>query len=221
MFSVANSQESELFENTWYLIFVKSDDMSASFNVAAINPPNVPYLIISEDLNFNGEGVCNIFNGTYDYYSPHILHATNFTGTSDDCGVNVYNRLEFSYFQFISGEFWYEILNDGEGLVLNASSPLGGEAVFKNYVLSTNDFFKNELSVYPNPVNDVLNLGSKNELGNSIIKIFNIEGKLLITENSAFENQISIGVSELSSGIYFLNIEDENGNRAMKKFIKQ
>ncbi|QQX78185.1 T9SS type A sorting domain-containing protein [Aequorivita iocasae] len=51
--------------------------------------------------------------------------------------------------------------------------------------------------------------------------LIHIEGKLLSVQNVTLENQTSIDVSNLTSGIYFLNIEDENGNTTTKKFIKQ
>lgn len=77
-------------------------------------------------------------------------------------------------------------------------------------------------SLYPNPVNNELMLNSsKTEIGNLKIKIYNIEGKLLNSQNLEIEKQASINVSTLSSGIYFLNIENENGNVVVKKFIKE
>lgn len=82
---------------------------------------------------------------------------------------------------------------------------------------------ENELSkfsIHPNPAKNQLFLNSKKPAGNLKVKIFNIEGKLLSTQNVAFENQTSINVSQLTSGIYFLNIEDENGKTEVKKFIK-
>lgn len=75
-------------------------------------------------------------------------------------------------------------------------------------------------SLYPNPVKEKLFLSITNTTTNLKIKIFNIEGKLLIIENVAFKNRVSLDVSQLSRGIYFLNIEDENGNTAIKKFVK-
>lgn len=66
-----------------------------------------------------------------------------------------------------------------------------------------------------------LYLKSKSEITNINIKIFNIEGKILSIQNVAIENQTSVAVSSLMSGIYFLKIEDENGNSAVKKFMKE
>jgi hypothetical protein len=76
-------------------------------------------------------------------------------------------------------------------------------------------------SIHPNPAKSELFITAQNTAGNLKVKIFNIEGKLLSTHNLEVANQNSIDVSSLTSGIYFLNIEDENGNTTTKKFIKQ
>lgn len=76
-------------------------------------------------------------------------------------------------------------------------------------------------SLFPNPAKNELLLNSKNTTGKLNIKIFNIEGKLLSSQNLVFEKQVAVDVSNLSSGIYFLNIEDERGNITNKKFIKE
>ncbi len=76
-------------------------------------------------------------------------------------------------------------------------------------------------SIFPNPVKNELTILSNKEKENLKIKIFNIQGKLLNTQNLDFEKQASINVSSLANGIYFLNIEDENGSVKVKKFIKE
>jgi|GEM_PF-411451 hypothetical protein len=76
-------------------------------------------------------------------------------------------------------------------------------------------------SIHPNPAKNELFITAQNTTGNLKIKIFNIEGKLLSNQNIALTNQTSIDVSSLTSGIYFLNIEDKNSNTTIKKFIKQ
>lgn len=38
------------------------------------------------------------------------------------------------------------------------------------------------------------------------------------SENVVLEKQVSVDVSNLSMGIYFLNIKDKNGSTAIKKF---
>ncbi len=76
-------------------------------------------------------------------------------------------------------------------------------------------------SIHPNPAKNELFITAQNTTENLKIKIFNIEGKLLRAQSITLQDQKAIDVSQLLSGIYFLNIEDENGNTAVKKFIKQ
>jgi type IX secretion system substrate protein len=76
-------------------------------------------------------------------------------------------------------------------------------------------------SIHPNPAKNELFITAQNTTQNLKIKIFNIEGKLVSTQNITLPDQKAIDVSQLVSGIYFLNIEEENGNTTTKKFIKQ
>jgi type IX secretion system substrate protein len=76
-------------------------------------------------------------------------------------------------------------------------------------------------SIHPNPAKDELFITAQNTTENLKIKIFNIEGKLLSAQSITLQDQKAIDVSQLLNGIYFLNIEDENGNTTTKKFIKQ
>ncbi len=80
---------------------------------------------------------------------------------------------------------------------------------------------KGTFSLNQNPVGENLVLNSPTFTGNAKLQIFNIEGRLLSIQNATFENQVSIDVSNLSSGIYFLNIKTENANVEVKKFIKE
>ncbi len=219
--TTAFAQDPQLFESTWYLRTVQLDDLAAIYEVSEIDPPISPYIAISEDFNYSGEGACNTFNGAYIFNLPNYLSASDFTPTINDCDVQLHNLFENAYFGYISNECWYNITQDGGGNVLTLSNPLGGTAVFKSYPLSTKDFNKNIFTLYPNPAQNELLITAQNTTQNLKIKIFNIEGKLLSNQTLEVANQTSIDVSSLTSGIYFLNIEDENGNTTIKKFIKQ
>ncbi|CAM3331559.1 T9SS type A sorting domain-containing protein [Aequorivita lipolytica] len=87
--------------------------------------------------------------------------------------------------------------------------------------LSLTDLKGIYFSLYPNPATNRLYINATNPTANLKVKILNIEGKLIRTENLEIQDQTSIGVSNLKSGLYLLNIEDENGNKAIKKFLKE
>ena len=74
------------------------------------------------------------------------------------------------------------------------------------------------LSVYPNPVSDRLNIDYKENISN--LTVYDLSGrsvKSLTTNNS----NNSIDVSDLKSGIYMLRIETENKDVSTVKFIKR
>ncbi len=218
--AISFAQDPQLFEHTWYLYEIQPNDMDPIIMVSEIEPPINPYLIINENLEFNGEGACNSFNGLYEASGQNYLTILNFTETGEDCGIPDHNSFEDGYFYVIM-EMTYAITQDGSGYVLTTDTALMGHAVFKSYPLSTSNFQKNEFQLYPNPVADKLFINTTKSTPNLEMKIFNIQGKLLTGENVKNENPASIDVSNLKSGIYFLNIEDENGNFEVKKFIKE
>ncbi len=71
-------------------------------------------------------------------------------------------------------------------------------------------------SVYPNPVNNVLNVKTE-ELIKSI-KIIDVDGKELLYNKAL--NSSSINVEFLTKGVYFLEINFENGITSRNQFVK-
>lgn len=74
------------------------------------------------------------------------------------------------------------------------------------------------LSVYPNPVSDRLNIDYKENISN--LTVYDLSGRSVKSFTSNNRNN-SIDVSDLKSGIYMLRIETENNNVSTVKFIKK
>lgn len=81
------------------------------------------------------------------------------------------------------------------------------------------------IGVYPNPTTEKLTIhfaGTNN--GEHTIEVSNLEGKVMFSERTEILPMNStiklIDVSELSNGVYFIKITDENGNETSSKFIK-
>ena len=81
------------------------------------------------------------------------------------------------------------------------------------------DLEKNNLKVYPNPANSILNLELSKFIGkeNYNIKIINIIGETIFEDKSVEE----INVSELKSGIYFLQLYYKKKLISVAKIIKE
>jgi hypothetical protein len=85
--------------------------------------------------------------------------------------------------------------------------------------LSTDAFFASNFSLYPNPTTDVINV--KSEASNiQNVKITDINGRIIISTNYNAVSNATLDVSSLISGMYLINISNDNGT-GTSKFIKK
>lgn len=76
-------------------------------------------------------------------------------------------------------------------------------------------------SIFPNPTTNLLHLETKEELNDlTELKVYDINGRLIIATTAKNPNQNTINVSTLSPGIYFLKINSTIYNETIK-FIKK
>jgi hypothetical protein len=83
--------------------------------------------------------------------------------------------------------------------------------------LSTNDNLTSAFSIYPNPATTLLNISNTYNFEIKNISIVDINGRLIKNQNGTLTE---INVSDLNTGVYFINIETTEG-KTTKKFIKQ
>ena len=88
-------------------------------------------------------------------------------------------------------------------------------AIANNNVMSVSAISKMALSVYPNPVTNVLSIDSETPL--TKVEVYSMLGKKVKEVNSDFK---SISTNNLSNGVYIIRIYSENG-LATKKLIKR
>lgn len=89
-------------------------------------------------------------------------------------------------------------------------------------VMATDDFIASKFNVYPNPVNNLVNISNNGDGGIQINKvaIADINGRTVksINLDGVLESQINI--SELNAGLYFVYIDTSEGF-ATKKMVKK
>lgn len=89
-------------------------------------------------------------------------------------------------------------------------------ALHGGVALSTNDFeLNNSISVFPNPVKDILNVSSTDNATVTSLKIYDLQGKLIAETTNNYMN-----TSNLSAGLYVVKIVTDQG-QLTKKFIKE
>lgn len=84
-------------------------------------------------------------------------------------------------------------------------------------VLSNSDFSKSKISLYPNPVNEILNLDLSNIETIENLTIYDVTGKNVLEIKDISNHQID--VSSLEKGVYFIDIKTQNGS-FKEKFVK-
>lgn len=186
---------------------------------------------------YNSTYVAHLVRGMEIQSNDQIVLFTNRNSTTD-YQINDFKRLEKNGeidTTFDSGEGFdgnitaIKIQKDGKLLVT------GNFVKYKNNwsngtirllgtksTLDTPDYFLNNdnsnLVLFPNPVKDVLNISSDENLSIKSIQIYNTLGQsVLDTKN--IKNFSNINVSELSKGIYFVKISSNKGTTT-NKFLK-
>ncbi len=86
-----------------------------------------------------------------------------------------------------------------------------------------NELLDNNIQIFPNPTNNILTINFPYQYINSynIIEIYNTVGELVYSQQiHSLQNQITINLSELSEGIYFLEILQQDKLFQNKIIIK-
>lgn len=88
--------------------------------------------------------------------------------------------------------------------------------------INETEIVNTDFTIYPNPVNDLLKIEFINGLTteSKSISIYNNLGQLVKEEEIAFKNKnFSVNTSDLSSGVYLLNIKNKNSASVSKRFV--
>lgn len=140
-------------------------------------------------------------------------------GDSISFTYSIANNAEWDFSQM----FTYTILNDDTNKeIIQSYAALPSDNSLDNITpadstVSSIDVIdiSNNLDVYPNPVDDLLNIDLESG-ENSTAQVFDVSGKLLLEK--VFDFQTQIDFSDFVEGMYFLAIENEEG-KAVKKLL--
>jgi hypothetical protein len=118
------------------------------------------------------------------------------------------------------GQCWRGTLDDNGSLTFTQVDCPSASTTTKaaESLISSNK----EISIYPNPTTDFLNIDVKNVDPTYLIyNIYDINGRLMI-RGFVGSNNKTIDISSLTSGYYLMNINDKLGNQLFsKKIVKK
>ena len=118
------------------------------------------------------------------------------------------------------GDGYYKIIDGHGDVVIDGDGEFGSEVSYiftlevgENVDETAHESFK----VYPNPARGHIKLSAiSSQL--SVVRIYNCLG-MLVDEIEMDSEKIEINVSDYESGIYFINIQDDDGNVVTNKVI--
>lgn len=112
-----------------------------------------------------------------------------------------------SFGEDVNGElYWVGISNGVISRVIDTS-------------LSTNDFQQNGLSLYPNPASNSFIIRNSNLLNLNELAIYDSMGKRVANQKMDNLELTTVAIDNLTSGLYFVSVEDVNGGSFTSKLV--
>lgn len=176
--------------------FTNTLDGTLNIEIGGTGTPGVDYdqLSVIGDANLDGKITIRYLNN----YEPEIgdsftvLTASNITGT-------------FSIIDFpaLVDKEW-SVTYNSNSIVIEVMNPLSikdGENI-------------PDLMLYPNPTPNITTIQSKTPIAK--IEVYNNTGRKIFS----VDNKMSVDVSSLSTGVYFIKVKDVNGAIEIKKIVR-
>jgi len=175
-----------------------------------------------------GGGMVAMFRGSASF-NQDISNWTFYSNISlsnflDNCGLSVENydsllnrfvELGLENKNLGANGLKYCDYETRDNLINNLGWTIIGDNLAEDCTASTESFEENQLSVYPNPVKDIVYIQSDN-LTVEEVTIYNLQGSQLITTKQNLE---TINTTTLSTGIYLLHVKTNKG-LAKYKLVK-
>ena len=141
----------------------------------------------------------------------------NVIGTATADSADAYQDQAFSWTAPEAGIYYFGFHNNSA--VGTAQTFMFFDDLDITSVLSNSDFLSSNLTVYPNPANNVLNISNSVNATINNVDVTDLNGRVIKSVKvNATEGQIS--VSDLAAGMYMVKITTDQGT-GVKKIVKQ
>lgn len=85
--------------------------------------------------------------------------------------------------------------------------------------LDSDNFDKSLFSIWPNPANSILNISIPNIEPNTVVNIFDIQGRQIIVNKPISETATTISLDGFSKGVYLVRVSNENATVTKKLIV--
>ncbi len=166
-------------------------------------------------------GACSVTGG-YVYTGtlyPNFQNKYFFTDYCDDKIRMVNSAGTITTTSSFSGNSFATFGEDVAGELYVAGISSGIIFKIQDASFGTSDFEKNEFSLFPNPAKNSISIKLSNENLATKIAVFDLTGKLILSQKLENNPENTISITSITKGIYMVSVETENGVSYSKKLI--
>ncbi|MGB6084939.1 T9SS type A sorting domain-containing protein [Moheibacter sp.] len=169
-------------------------------------------------INLTSGAVVYVYDVTFDLNG---MPAANLVGFDNWFGIEmaVDDGIQVGLNFTLSATGYTYYYEEGFWTLFNSSAP---DAISFVYTLTgdctemgVNDMEKSTVSVYPNPVKDILNISTKN-VDVKEVTVLSLSGQVVASSKSN-----SVNLSSLPAGVYVVKVVDAKGNVTTSKVVKK
>jgi len=197
--------------------------------------PNEDWLI-SPSLDMSNFGEATF---SFDHARNHatndglsVLVSTDYDGTSDPSTNGTWNDLTGMFTFPEEGTWIFSSAGEVDVIMYNGASTyfafryisttddcstweVDNALIYGVVSVGINEIDENEISIYPNPANDMIHFTCTNQ---GSIRIFNLAGQVVLQART--EKGINkLNVKELNPGLYMVQYVNESGNTSTQKLL--
>lgn len=125
------------------------------------------------------------------------------------------------------GDYVMDVLTDGvlissaDDIAITVDPVAAGVTIeYVHDMTGIGEFRSDGFMVYPNPALDHITIRMNTGTIRSV-SVYNIQGSAVKKINSIRQSEMTLGISDLASGLYFIRITDDQGTDKVMKFIKK
>ena len=187
------------------------DIKNDKYNLTLADPNHIT---ISDDIKefFTEPDSFTLYQGWFE-----MPTAMCYDGPDGPC-TTIYGKHSEIYYDIVL-PFNYIIEQNGDEFSLEIVNSEGNHAYYSSMPLSQPEFSPLQVTLYPNPVSDVLYINSMDIINK--VSVYDIQGKVIKTVSGLNSNTSEINLSSLQNGVYFVSITSENGGVLTQKIVKK
>ena len=223
----AQTPDPVLFEDIWYLMELTIDGNSVDIPQTS-EVPNVQVYFLP-DPDIISIRACNDLGSQLPVFTDTSFTTDNWALLKNNCFLQ--STIDFENFYFDSfyqydlpfGEVFTYTFEPGpnDTFTLTIINPEGDIAVYGNPALGIEDVESNAFTLYPNPALEKVFLQLSTSVVAHEVAVYDVQGRSIHQERHSLSGLIEIETASLHSGLYFVQVIDENGQVAVERFVKE